>query len=207
MPMESLLTVVEAAPSQDLTVLETVKLELQVEDTKLDELLQTYIRQASGMIARRCRRVFGKETVSEKIRLKHPYRVPHVMLKRYPVTEIVSVTVDGAELLDAQYEVNGEAGLLYRLNTDCRIDWCARSVTVEYVAGYQLLDELPRDVERACVTAVKFMVWSRTRDPSVKRVEIPDVRTVDYWVGGVGSDPALPPEAVSLITPFIDVRI
>src|SRR5262245_46559089 len=59
--------VIVAASSRDLTVLETVKVELgiQASDTSRDAYLNTLITQASQIIATYCNRIFAQETLSD----------------------------------------------------------------------------------------------------------------------------------------------
>lgn len=201
----STLSVTEKAATIDLTVLETVKADMGIESSGHDEVLSLYIRQASAAIATYCRRTFGAETLAETFYVKTSTKC--LVLSRYPVISLSSVTRCGNVMPEDQYDLDAAAGLLYRRSGNNRTYWNWDRIVVNYVAGYQLVSGLPFDLERACIAAVKSMWASRNRDPLVKRVEIPDVRTVDYWVGGVGSNAALPPDVISLIEPFRDVRL
>ena len=50
------------------------------------------------------------------------------------------------------------------------------------------------------------MTRKRVRDPLAKRIEIPDVQTVDYWVGAVGSN-GLPTEATRILDQYTNVNL
>jgi hypothetical protein len=202
--MNSILTVTTAAETQDLTILATVKAEFGITDTSEDAKLATWIKQASGMIAVYCNRVFGFETVSEAFRLDTGYA--RLRLARFPIAAITSVTEDGEVLDTSDYEIDSEAGLLMRLSEDELWSWPATKITVAYSAGYELLDGLPQDIERACITLVRHLRASSTRDPMAKREEIPDVRTVDYWVGQVGKSGSMPPDVAAILDFYRPVR-
>lgn len=203
--MNSILTVSSAATSQDLTILSSLKTELGITGTSEDTRLAAWIRQASNTIATECNRVFGQETLSELFRLSTS--TEQIVLARYPVASIASVTEDSTLLESTSYEVDSETGILYRLSTDCRVCWNARKIVVVYDAGYILLDELPHRLERACVSLVKNYRAQTTRDPMAKRIEIPDVMTTDYWVGSTGENGALPPDVADLIAPYKNWRL
>lgn len=213
--MQSILTVTEAAESQDLTVLATVKEELGITDSSQDSALNTKIGFASSVIASECNRVFGQETVSEVFRdicqnrnLNYAFNknADLILLRRYPVSEIVSVTEDDVLLESDDYELDGDNGQLFRLVDDFRTDWFSFKATIVYVAGYLLLDALPPALERACISLVKHYHYSSRRDPTIKTRDVFEVLRTDYWVGSVGKS-SLPPDVVDLIAPYRDLRL
>jgi len=212
--MKSKLSVTVQADSYDLTVLATVKDELGITGTAEDTKIERWIRQASAAIAAYCGRVFAQEVVSEVFRLTDGRRgltwasrcEPVLMLKRYPIASVASVTEDGTALTTDQYEVEPEAGLLYRLCEDERIEWTAAKVTVAYTGGYVLLPELPEAIERACVSLVRHYRANATRDTAVTRRSIPGVLDETFWVGTVpGTNGDLPPDVVALIQPYRNI--
>jgi uncharacterized phiE125 gp8 family phage protein len=211
--MRSIVTVTDAADSYDLTVLATVKSELNIPASNQteDANLSRWIREASQAIATECGRVFAKETISEVFRHSCADRL---ILTRYPVASITSVTEnDDAALDDALYELDVENGFLYKMTADAvptQISWPSSRTTVVYVAGYELLDELPADIERACINMVKMMRSASKRDPLLRSESIPGVLDQTWWVGGSGSsnvNQGLPPDVLSLIAPYRNIHI
>lgn len=213
--MKSILTVTSRATSFDLTALDTVKDELGITGSAENDKIERWIRQGSTAISAYCKRVFAQETVSEVFRLTDDRRrgftwaslcEPVLMLKRFPVASIASVTEDGTALTTDQYEVEPEAGLLYRLCRDERIEWTAAKVTVAYTGGYVLLPELPDAIERACISLVRHYRANATRDTAVTRRSIPGVLDETFWVGTVpGTEGDLPPDVVGLLAPYRNI--
>jgi len=196
--MNSIVTVITAAPTHDLTTKETVKAELGIGDGSEDEKIRIWIRQASGVIAAACGRVFGRETVTEAFRIEGCRSTPWLSLSRYPVSSVDGVTVDGTALVVDDYEIDPDSGLLYRLSSSARAYWDAGRHVVTYTGGYALLDGLPYPLERGAIALVKQYRFSAARDPLLKGESVPGVGDAQYWVGGVGAS-ALPQETVDAI--------
>lgn len=199
--MNSIVTVTTPATEANLASLATVKSALGISGTSEDASLQKYIAQASAKCASYCDRVFGRETVSEKFRIDRLSEA--LVLSRHPVHVLTSITVDGVLLLATEYDFQKENGIVIRVgSSDQREVWCRSVAVVVYSAGYDLASAAPPDLEEACIELVKHMRSAATRDPLAKRIEVPGVLTTDYWVGGVGSNGALPPKVVSLLEPY-----
>lgn len=199
--MRSILTIVTATDTYDLTLRQTVKDELGLTNGSKDSLIDRYIDVASSAIPAYLNRVLAQETVSETIRdFCHAQALP---LKRTPVTDIDSVTVDGAALAASEYEVDPDSGLLYRLSGNSQVCWSGSVVVVQYTGGYELLETLPNEIEEAAIWLAKGMYYARARDPKVKSEEVPDVGTFEYWVGPMPgqSDYGFPPEVISMLAP------
>lgn len=205
--MRSKLVVNEAAESMNLTVLETVKAELNITTDDHDEVLEGLICQASGIVADYCDRVFAQETVTESFwperRSWYEYW-DSLVLSRTPISEIISVTHDNFVLTTEDYEVDTKAGILYRMTTPFTVfDWHVHSaVEVQYTGGYLLLDDLPYGIEKATILLVKDYHFQRNRDPRIKTESTPSIYSVDYWVGSTGPAGELPPDVVALLTPY-----
>jgi hypothetical protein len=176
-----MLTVTAPAATYDLTTVEAVKAELRLETKKWDELLFGFIHEQSRIVADECNRVFAKETVTETFRLDCARA--ELVLRRYPNIVMGALTEDGTALTAADYEIDDEAGLLYRLSDDVRIAWPSLKIVMSYTAGYELLDGLPEPIERTCKEFVKAAWFAARRDPSVKSEDIPGVYRVEYWIG------------------------
>lgn len=203
--MNSILTVITPATSYDLTTLATVKSKLGITTTTEDTKIAAWIKEASDFAANYCGRVFGKETVSEQFRLQENKN--QLILSRFPVGVVTSVTEDGTVLDPTDYEVDSSIGTLYRLAGDGITQWVSKKVTVIYSGGYTLMGELPYDIESAVIAMVTHTRSASTRDPFAKRIEIPDVETVDYWVGGMsGSSNGLPASITGVLDLYRVIR-
>lgn len=205
--MNSILTVVTAADTQDLTTLATVKAELGVTTSEHDEMLLRYVRQASSDCADHCNRVFGEEVLSEQFRIGYHERRPEALrLKRYPVTvPLTAVTENDTVLVVADdYELDPTNGMLRRLSSGCPSCWAWGKITVEYTAGYALLDSLPRSIEEACIELVKAAWYSRKRDPAIKSEQTEGVDAVTYFFGTPGEG-GLPEAATSRLDKYRDL--
>lgn len=193
-----MLTVTTPAASTALTTLAAVKLDLEISDGSEDAYLMAVIDRASQAIctflnvrdADDGSATLGRETLVETLR--PPVNSEKIILSRYPVVSITSVVIDTTTTLDAdEYEIDGRTGFLIRLDgNDNQVCWeqCSK-IAITYVAGWLLPNDagrnLPADIEDAAISMIKAARVARNRDPLAKRIEIPDVRTIDYWVGAV----------------------
>lgn len=191
----------------DLTTLERVKMELSITSSSTDELLEFKIAEASSDIEAHLARKFASAEVSERFWGGSGCE-EYLLLDRFPVTEIESVTVDDDVIDDDEYRVDPETGILYRLDASgypCAWTWC-KDIVVVYTGGYDLPGSddptLPPAIEAATVELVTSYWTSRGRDPTVKSDEIPGIRSVTYWVGAIGANGDLPPSVASKIAPF-----
>lgn len=202
--IESILTVTSAANVFDLTTVADVKSDLGITGSTYDTILARYVTESSVDLASACNRVFARETLSELFRLAADR--PSLQLRRWPVSSITSVTVDGTGLASTDYEVDAESGLLWRLNGDCRIDWPGGKVVVVYVAGYDLAGSVstnaPKDLQKAARAIVKAQYLSRGRDPLVKSESVPGVYDVAYWVGGLPGGEAWPADIKAVLNRY-----
>lgn len=200
--MKSKLTVTTPATSTELTTLESLKAALGIESTSTaqETLLRQQIRRASGVAADYCRRVFGQEIVTETFWPSGGAEVHDViLLDRYPVTDIATVTLDDEDIDTDLVRLDGDAGLLYRIDSSgYAYSWTiCKALAISYTAGFALLDGLPDGIEQGVLTLIKDY-WSAVgRDPRIKSEEIPGVITFDYWVGNLGTPGELPPDVVA----------
>lgn len=197
-------TVSEAAASIDLTTLATVKAELGITNGTSDADLARFITQMSHAAATYCNRVFAKETVVDYFRPQNECRsTDKLLLSRFPVGTITSVVEDGTTLDAADYEVDPTTGFLWRLSDDERTSWALAKIVATYAGGYELLDELPNDVERAVIVMVKQAWFAKSQDPMAKAEEVPGVYRIERWVGTApGEIGAIPAEAEALLDPY-----
>jgi len=210
-----LLKVVTPAASQLLTTLARVKLELGITDATHDDLLDIFVRDASARAATYCRRVFMSERVSEQFRaasfsdassaIDFPMQL---MLSRLPVTNIVSVTVDGEILVeDTDFETELDLGYLWRLESDVRTFWQFSKATIVYDGGFTSAT-LPADVEKGVVALAKASWFAKTQDPAIQRESTPGVYDVTYRDGGGDSmnGGLASPDARAWLDPFRLIR-
>jgi hypothetical protein len=91
-----MLVVTDPAISHRLTTPEAVRMELSLRDWSDREQLEALIDQASAAVRTWCNRTFALEGVRETLRL--PIRIWPLMLTRWPVVSIASITEDGTAL-------------------------------------------------------------------------------------------------------------
>ena len=175
-----MLTVTTPAETHDLTRLDTVRAELGVTDRAEDENLARWISQASNAVAKHLNRVLAQETLSETFRLTSVTEA--LLLSRYPVASIVSVTEYDTVLDAADYEVNAASGVLTRLSDDAPAGWSAGKIVVSYVAGYAL-DEVPEEIERAAIMLVNQYRFAADRDPQLRGESTEGAGSSSYFDG------------------------
>lgn len=147
-----------------LVPLADVKTVLEISADDEDAFLTDLITRCSGVAEDYCRRIFAIETVQEVLRLE-PAR-DRIQLERSPVTEIVSISIDGTTLASGDYEVDKRFGTIYRLSADDeRIPWEPGKTVISYKTGFETI---PAGVRNAIIEFVTLGRAARTRDPSLK---------------------------------------
>ncbi|MFN4283513.1 MAG: phage head-tail connector protein [Alphaproteobacteria bacterium] len=202
--MRSIVTVISANSTRDLTTLARVKAELAITGTSLDTVLGYLITSVSRAAESYLGRTLRRETLSETFRLDGADRCEALVLDRRPVSSITSVTVDSVSQDAATWELDGGSGLLYRLCDDRRAVWSScQKIVVVYVAGYympgQTARDLPEDIEQGAIAWLRNLNAARGRDPMLKREVVPQVYEAEYWIGAQGTVGEPPPEAVALL--------
>lgn len=205
-------TVQTAATEKDMTTLADVKSELSIANGGSDEKLSRLIREASADCVRYVERVLAQETVTDFYRANRLLtdglsglrgRVEALQLSRWPVSTIGTVIEDGVTLAASGYELNADAGELWRLDgSDQRIGWARAKITVAYTGGYDMPDGLPEDLQRACIDMVKSLWFRQSRDPLVRQESVPGVLEQQFWVGAPGDNGALPPDVTARLDPY-----
>lgn len=203
--MQSLLTVTAAAASRDLVTLATMKDELGVTGSATDARIGRWITEASGQIDAYLDRTLAQETVTETFRWEGiERRVDPVLLQRYPVSAIASVTEDADTALDPDlYELDSATGRLWRLDAaGCRVRWqCSVRLVIAYTGGYALPADVPAPIEIACQRLVKQRWYGFGQDPNLRRTQTDGVGT-DEWFAPTSGAPGLPAEITDLLDPF-----
>ena len=203
MAYSSTLEIIQLADTIDLTVLATAKEELGITDNSQDTKLTRWIHEISGQIGARINRVLGRETVKETYSIGFcdaSYALP---LSRYPVAFIDSISISSSAISATDYRLDGNKGLLYRT-----IGSWSGMVEVQYQAGYELLGELPYDLERACLLLLRYRQSAGSRDPMLRSEAVPGVYEASYWIGSIpGTDSSMPPDVSELLRPYMDIAV
>lgn len=204
--MRSIVTVTTAPERTALTTVERVKQELSITTDTSDDLLGIKINEASSDIEAHISRTLAYAGLTQTFWGEGC--VEYLILDRAPVDEIATVTVDGDVVDSAEYRLDAETGILYRLDASgypCAWFWC-KSVVIVFTGGYELpgadSPTLPPAIEAAAVELVTSYWTSKGRDPTIRSEDIPGLGAVTYWVGAVGPQGELPPSVVAKISPF-----
>ncbi len=199
--MSSILTVTVPATSRVLVDVQTVRQELGIPDSEDSVTIQRMIRAASAVIEKWCRRVFALETVQEVFR---GATAECLNLARYPVASITSVLADRVTLTADEYELDAEAGQLWRVS-GCRIGWRSQKATIVYTAGYILPPDvnctLPEDLHQACITLVTSYYLGQGRDLSVRSESTDGVDSISFLDPRSGME-ALLPQVAGMLDPY-----
>lgn len=178
---------------------------LQATDNSRDVELNLLNLRVSADITDACRVAIAnggeptlkQETLSQVCR--GGLRGPLILARRHNV-EIVSAVADGTTLAADQYEVEGEAGLLWRLCDGAQVSWTERKIVVTYKAGFA---EVPAALVGAASDLVRLRLSELSRDPLVKsqRVEVDGVETVEtgFWVNAGGSSSSSGPVPADIL--------
>jgi hypothetical protein len=182
-------------------------------DTSQDASLATVGLQASAALAGACglaksgydetlapRRgeapaTFKAETLSQTFRIWAGNQHRKLLLARWPVLSIVSVTVNGTELTVDDWDLDIPGASLARISGNGMQPWPSGRVTVEYDAGYD--DPLPADLRGYCSRLVNVNYQTTGADPSERRVEIPGVITLERWVDQAATDILVPDDIMA----------
>lgn len=181
-----MLSVITAA-TQDLATLATVKAALGITDGTEDATLPPLISSASAAIAGYCNRVFIEEDVEETLR---PCGRQHeLMLARYPVSNVGSVTEDDDVVAPSGYEVDLAIGIISRLFGDRGGYWSGGKIVVAYKAGYPIA-EVPAGLVQAVIMLVSHYRSTAARDPLLRAEETTDVERLEYFIPTTAGLPA-----------------
>lgn len=194
-------------------------MELNPPDSSTDTLLSAKIDDASSDVSIRCGPSLRRETLTETFWPDHlsgmwrHHRHDRLILSRYPVANIGSVTLDGVVVDPSLYRFDGDTGQLYALDSSgYPAIWCfGKSTVIVYDAGYLLPGQananLPASLEAAAIELISSYWSSRGRDPLLKSEEAMGVARFDYWVGAIGQSGELPPGVTAKISPYRRVLV
>lgn len=207
-------TLVVTTPAGDLSLLTQAERRaaagLASGDASQDAALAAMDLRAAAAICQECNIAPGvgreptlmRETLTETIR---GARGSCIILSRRHDVAITSVVADDATLDLADYDVDPESGILYRLSGNCTTSWCYQKAVVVYAAGFATV---PQALKNAAFETLTAFWRDIGRDPYVKgttieNVDIGTVRT-DLWSGSLpgSSIGAIPDSARGHLTRF-----
>lgn len=228
--MKSNVLVLEPAASQDLVTLDDVLLEIQLSNPSNDDkaLIQKQITGISAVISKYCDRVFISEKVEETLweprdrsgmshnrgshsyfylpprTFYHQHRVNSLYLKRYPITSIDSVYVDGVPITsdsnDSSLRIDRDDGILYRLIDGRIASWhFGKEIIATYTGGYTTV---PEDLQRAAIRWVEMAWFFAGQDATVRQEQVYGIASVSYDTGSSGSAKVTPetvPDEIKLL--------
>jgi hypothetical protein len=198
-----MLEVITPAPFSGLTLPGTLREDLGVdEDTVSDERLERIILGASARIARACnRRTFGRERLRQTENIPaHGTGFDALALDNDLSPAILSVSDGGAALLVGQWALDGSR--LYRVSASVKQAWATAPVVVEYWAGFALVEDVPPDLQEACIALCRTVRSASTREADLKRIKIMDIIEKEWAVGSSGSTTGLPPDVEDMVAPW-----
>lgn len=196
-----MINVTTAATDSNLVDIAVVRGILEIDGNGEDEKLKGFISRASDVIARHCKRVFGKETIEEQLRLDTLRE--ELILSRYPVVTVASIIENGVTLAADDYEVDKDRGWIIRLYGDRPCWWPCSKITVTYTAGYELPAASPQALQQACIQLVKSFYLGADRDPLIRSESVTPMSSASYF----GGNEYLPPDVLGLLGQFRNFKM
>lgn len=203
------LTVTTPAASLALLTVAELRAAAGVTDGSQDVTLQALGLSVAAAIMSECNIAIGaggeptlfRETLTETFYWPYwpnrPNSCDLVLSRRHNIA-VTSVTVDtdAPLVVNTDYRVNPESGILSRVNSGYPISWWGQTIVVVYAAGFVTI---PADLKQAATDFFRATFNEAGRDPFVKEqeTEIPGVerQRIAYWVGsipGQSSEGAVP---------------
>lgn len=196
-----------AAADRSLLTAEELRAAVGVTGSSYDTTLATLGARAAAAIAAWCGvsdappavPTLRSEGITQTFRALAD--VPVLVMARWPITAIASVTLDGTVLAATDYELSDGNRLLYRLSGDVRTGWTAAKLVIVYTAGWATV---PDGLKAAAVRLVRDYWYAdgpQLHDPALKRVRVEGVDEVEYWVPPA-SDPLIGGEVADMLAPY-----
>ena len=201
--MKPLFTIV-VAPAVDRTLVTLADLREQLRvkpnDTAADAWMTKVIARCSRQAERYCNRIFVQQTYSDTFRggASADSGEP-LILSQAPIDPTtLTITLDAAAPLPADYGLDQYAGLAYRL-TQPMLWTSTTSLLVQYTAGW---NPIPDDVQQAVLDLCVGENSGRGRDPMLRATESPGLGRQEYWVGGLPGGATIPQDIAGLLNPY-----
>lgn len=209
-----ILTVVTPANSLWLVSLDAAldELGLTSDGGTKDSHVGRMIGQVSAAASTYCNRVFVRQSYRDQFRgvCWLSCGAP-LVLSQMPIAVdgdgnlVLTASEDGTAVDAAEWEVNRNAGTLYRLDSSgASSSWSGTVVLVEYDAGFDLI---PDDVQAAALRWLTLRHTTQGVQPGtggLRTDEVPGVQRYDYFQtgGGSGSSAGVPPEISEMLGPY-----
>jgi hypothetical protein len=165
---------VPAFAGDDLTDLAYVKPFVGVSGDSANSVLTTLIHVASSVIKEYCRNNFVNTAYTEFH--DFDYAAPQLVLRNYPITNIVRVTLyphEDAEFIDGAFVISTSYGAI-RFKSSASVSYFPagfQSVKTEYIAGYTVI---PNSVQHATALVVQRLYNMIGVDPLYESEKIGD---------------------------------
>jgi hypothetical protein len=211
------LTVETAASSTDLTTTAKVKSELGLTSSTYDTWIDEAIKAASRQLELYANNFWAHQKYLEVLPGSGSTRL---MLARTPIVGTPEIVIDSNSVVDFTVD-DDKSGVLYRRQgwTQYVSYWpgAARdpdpfnpypNISVTYYAGYNLssfdeavdgVDDLPENIERACIVTVAGWFRRKGRDPDVSWKQVGGL-ALGFRKQSGDEDLSLPPDARSLVS-------
>ncbi len=216
-----MLTVDVASTNRQLTRLDTIKRELEIDSTNIDDdkIISDLIDQASAWIVSHTNREFAKETITQTMQSRG---TPYLLVDRTPLRSILFIEFSGTSVESTLYEIEDpDAGLIWKQSvftntimptafiTEGPTRYGRQTWTVKYVGGYTLPGttggrDLPHDVERACLDLVKSWFISRGENPEIQRQQVGDASETKF---AKIAEQGIAPTVLNILKPFVRYEI
>jgi hypothetical protein len=206
-------------PATDLTLLAIGELRaaVGVTDQTRDVELKILGKRVSDRITQACRvkadgatpPTLRKESLSETFRMParydyHRHQPQELILARFPIVTVTSVTEDGTALTASDYKLLGKSGMLLRLSSDGHSrPWCGSITTIAYDAGWATV---PESLKMAAEQLARAYWFQNSRDPALRQISVPGVIEKQFWVGASG-DPDIPQNVMDMLSPYMNPAI
>lgn len=197
--------------------LEELKSILGIEGTSRDAALTMLLRSATA-------RLDGKDGILGRALLPQTWDLfldefpcGAIEVPLAPLVSVASITVAGQaqDLAGFIIDTNSEPGRIVPATAWPYVTKAPNAIRIRFTAGY-LGEEnnsppgpngVPDPIKEVIASLASAQYWSQSRDPSVKRVELPDIQTTDYWVGSFtgnagGSSDAWPAGSLEKLAPY-----
>lgn len=204
-------------PAADLGLLSAAELRsavgLAAGDTSRDADLSALGLRVAGMIASFCRvaaagmspPTLRAETLEQVWRPYQPDK--RLILSRRFVSSVTSASIAGTAIDTSLLELEGPAGLLFRLDsTDRRIYWpCEDKIIVRYVAGFSTV---PDALKSCAIDLVRMMDSVSGRDPLLRAQQWEGIGREEYQIAsGMVMDGGIPKDVADRLAPYICMQV
>jgi hypothetical protein len=200
--MKRISAIVGSAEDQIFSTVGNIKSDLGITVSTDDAYLGRALAAASADIVMYCNRSFLRDTIDDTFFMDGCHSA--LVLSRTPVASVTSVTQAGTVLDPTGYTFDAATGIIYRVDTNGNLrDWEILTTVVRFIGGYE---DVPADLEAACIAMVKSKRSNRTRANDLKSEKIPDVYEATYWVAGPG-DGSFPVEIGGTLDRYREITI